>query len=110
MIRRPPRSTLFPYTTLFRSLESLPGEQGLELLFLQGACDTPHPGLNAPAHLGRKLPSHHDVRHREATSRLEHPERLAEHPALVGGEIDYAVRDDHVHRAVRQRDVLDLPF
>src|SRR5258708_19702665 len=23
MIRRPPRSTLFPYTTLFRSLESL---------------------------------------------------------------------------------------
>src|SRR3712207_8755255 len=27
MIRRPPRSTLFPYTTLFRSLEKL-GEQG----------------------------------------------------------------------------------
>src|SRR2546426_9221624 len=25
MIRRPPRSTLFPYTTLFRSLESRPG-------------------------------------------------------------------------------------
>src|SRR5438874_3796751 len=25
MIRRPPRSTLFPYTTLFRSLERLPG-------------------------------------------------------------------------------------
>src|SRR2546427_4461312 len=25
MIRRPPRSTLFPYTTLFRSLRSLPG-------------------------------------------------------------------------------------
>src|SRR2546426_3629019 len=24
MIRRPPRSTLFPYTTLFRSLERLP--------------------------------------------------------------------------------------
>src|SRR5437016_10656311 len=26
MIRRPPRSTLFPYTTLFRSLESLGGK------------------------------------------------------------------------------------
>src|SRR2546422_6075506 len=25
MIRRPPRSTLFPYTTLFRSLERHPG-------------------------------------------------------------------------------------
>src|SRR2546428_8552321 len=25
MIRRPPRSTLFPYTTLFRSLAAVPG-------------------------------------------------------------------------------------
>src|SRR2546430_9650439 len=29
MIRRPPRSTLFPYTTLFRSPQLIPG--GLEL-------------------------------------------------------------------------------
>src|SRR3712207_8252435 len=28
MIRRPPRSTLFPYTTLFRSLTRLDGERG----------------------------------------------------------------------------------
>src|SRR3989475_8045668 len=28
MIRRPPRSTLFPYTTLFRSLYADPTEQG----------------------------------------------------------------------------------
>src|SRR5260370_39527243 len=28
MIRRPPRSTLFPYTTLFRSLETPVGEEG----------------------------------------------------------------------------------
>src|SRR3989442_6567013 len=27
MIRRPPRSTLFPYTTLFRSREELPGDR-----------------------------------------------------------------------------------
>src|SRR3712207_7553826 len=27
MIRRPPRSTLFPYTTLFRSRERQPGQQ-----------------------------------------------------------------------------------
>src|SRR5260221_5147303 len=27
MIRRPPRSTLFPYTTLFRSITTLPGVQ-----------------------------------------------------------------------------------
>src|SRR2546425_6142658 len=30
MIRRPPRSTLFPYTTLFRSLERLLAGGGLE--------------------------------------------------------------------------------
>src|SRR3712207_7438993 len=29
MIRRPPRSTLFPYTTLFRSRRELPIELGL---------------------------------------------------------------------------------
>src|SRR2546421_5032120 len=28
MIRRPPRSTLFPYTTLFRSLPRLPAQRG----------------------------------------------------------------------------------
>src|SRR2546421_1498246 len=32
MIRRPPRSTLFPYTTLFRSEETLPG--GSEAILL----------------------------------------------------------------------------
>src|SRR2546430_15468249 len=29
MIRRPPRSTLFPYTTLFRSSDEWAGEEGL---------------------------------------------------------------------------------
>src|SRR2546430_7565339 len=32
MIRRPPRSTLFPYTTLFRSLYERPNEQGKDRL------------------------------------------------------------------------------
>src|SRR3712207_7821243 len=33
MIRRPPRSTLFPYTTLFRSREL--GEQGVTILLVE---------------------------------------------------------------------------
>src|SRR5258707_3417214 len=32
MIRRPPRSTLFPYTTLFRSIISLDELAGLEVI------------------------------------------------------------------------------
>src|SRR5258707_4337879 len=31
MIRRPPRSTLFPYTTLFRSLVALTGQHRVQL-------------------------------------------------------------------------------
>src|SRR5258707_8818864 len=31
MIRRPPRSTLFPYTTLFRSALALPGEDAARI-------------------------------------------------------------------------------
>ncbi len=37
MIRRPPRSTLFPYTTLFRSLETIKqdfAEMGVKMLYL----------------------------------------------------------------------------
>src|SRR6266704_5749023 len=39
MRRRPPRSTLFPYTTLFRSLRRLPGavDQGREAAAAGGA-------------------------------------------------------------------------
>src|SRR3712207_6889858 len=56
MIRRPPRSTLFPYTTLFRSLLGPParggGDDGLPgappghaaVLLLLRQEDRPHPG------------------------------------------------------------------
>src|SRR2546430_8841355 len=40
MIRRPPRSTLFPYTTLFRSLEPT-WRQGAGLAQIVGAVQTP---------------------------------------------------------------------
>src|SRR5256885_10968640 len=44
MIRRPPRSTLFPYTTLFRSVAI--ADKEAELPFLSGGIDE----LFAPAH------------------------------------------------------------
>src|SRR5947209_11922816 len=37
MLRRPPRSTLFPYTTLFRSVPRRPGVQGARVLRRRGA-------------------------------------------------------------------------
>src|SRR2546422_6830275 len=44
MIRRPPRSTLFPYTTLFRSLRFLPA--------LRGGDPGKFPGGSRPRALG----------------------------------------------------------
>src|SRR3712207_9098160 len=47
MIRRPPRSTLFPYTTLFRSVGLLPGAYlgPLGAAFLVTALSEGRPGL-----------------------------------------------------------------
>src|SRR3712207_8671531 len=58
MIRRPPRSTLFPYTTLFRSVEvgaEQPQPLGHELLERDRgrALGQPNPGLPRP--LGHPL-------------------------------------------------------
>src|SRR5256885_12161369 len=36
MIRRPPRSTLFPYTTLFRSVDELLADHRIEVVNLEG--------------------------------------------------------------------------
>src|SRR3712207_7435389 len=68
MIRRPPRSTLFPYTTLFRSRAALPVDHDVDELVPEGheAGERGHVGQralvaprqvldHAPAHLGRPV-------------------------------------------------------
>src|SRR5256885_13319313 len=61
MIRRPPRSTLFPYTTLFRSALAVPGAVELALL---GS------GVQAGSHL-------------EAFRLVRPPERSGEHTSEI---------------------------
>src|SRR5256885_14468079 len=57
MIRRPPRSTLFPYTTLFRSLWPLERRYGGATREHRTGPARPHParvgGARIPAHAGR---------------------------------------------------------
>src|SRR3712207_9420064 len=56
MIRRPPRSTLFPYTTLFRSLTELDGVEDLRNVVVIGATNRPDlidPALLRPGRLER---------------------------------------------------------
>src|SRR5256885_16268079 len=58
MIRRPPRSTLFPYTTLFRSHEAGRGHGAdlrEELIFLRVAPDHLEPGQERGAAVDRVL-------------------------------------------------------
>src|SRR3712207_8293990 len=60
MIRRPPRSTLFPYTTLFRSDRQHPllalAEHDLPRVHPRLAeVDGPHVDVHADAALGRRL-------------------------------------------------------
>src|SRR5690348_17959200 len=61
MIRRPPRSTLFPYTTLFRSVHQLPDRHAADLRRLQGegrtrARSEEHTSeLQSPVHLVCRL-------------------------------------------------------
>src|SRR5258708_24097072 len=68
MIRRPPRSTLFPYTTLFRSLEL--GKIGREIVRMG----------NVAERLGKefidRVPENAAERSEEHTSELQSPDHL----------------------------------
>src|SRR3712207_7018762 len=77
MIRRPPRSTLFPYTTLFRSqlldglFELTHRQRALEALDdLAVAADQEHPRLRSQPVLGDRL-ARTLVRSEEHTSELQ---------------------------------------
>src|SRR5256885_2652661 len=66
MIRRPPRSTLFPYTTLFRSLMGQRGNQA-------GDACLDHQGHGRAAHLLLRQAAEEHARSEEHTSELQSP-------------------------------------
>src|SRR2546429_7192467 len=59
MIRRPPRSTLFPYTTLFRSPDIVaPGNRTVSVLDAKGSLQFTYPANDVPASYYQRNPSH----------------------------------------------------
>src|SRR5258708_29716306 len=86
MIRRPPRSTLFPYTTLFRSivnhLDLECHQVDIKGAFLNGVIDkliflTPPDGSDIPANKILRLnKSLYGLRSEEHTSELQSPDHL----------------------------------
>src|SRR2546430_12765641 len=83
MIRRPPRSTLFPYTTLFRSVpgwrldrEEASGDRADAVRVVQGKVHVPG-DWTGRAHLHHPFdPSDPDVRSEEHTSELQSQSNL----------------------------------
>src|SRR5258708_30365590 len=75
MIRRPPRSTLFPYTTLFRSLNP---QSARPVLNPQSARPAPSPRLTppAPSPLSPASARPGRTRSEEHTSELQSPDHL----------------------------------
>src|SRR3712207_7107703 len=79
MIRRPPRSTLFPYTTLFRSAERVEHVNRIKgLLFARGISGYEPLHRDRRQQLeqlttgdGRPLPTHLKARSEEHTSELQ---------------------------------------
>src|SRR2546429_5682475 len=70
MIRRPPRSTLFPYTTLFRSFDQLAGELQGYLDRLKTLVQTDVPAFNQAAK-AQDIPALMLKRSEEHTSELQ---------------------------------------
>src|SRR5256885_8524483 len=86
MIRRPPRSTLFPYTTLFRSLDPRAGRgEHVQRAARRAAAHHDRASLlerrrvpavvarRVPPHRRRLDPDHSDLRSEEHTSELQSP-------------------------------------
>src|SRR2546428_1043200 len=89
MIRRPPRSTLFPYTTLFRSPES--GDEAY-------GQDDRHPDTRSPFRL-RDFGRHESPRSEEHTSELQSRSDLVCRLLLEKKKNRVARRGGHLPRA-----------
>src|SRR5256885_13193594 len=99
MIRRPPRSTLFPYTTLFRSLMCVVIASGIAGVILYGAV----PSQIAENRAGEKLAGmleQVETRSEEHTSELQSPCNLVCRLLLEKKNIQYTHRSSlHARRS-----------
>src|SRR5438477_4831740 len=94
MIRRPPRSTLFPYTTLFRSVILAPGEHHMSVDGVKRIKLT----AESPVR-GHRPSATHLFRSEEHTSELQSHVNLVCRLLLEKKKLDTEVRRDACARA-----------
>src|SRR3712207_8510670 len=87
MIRRPPRSTLFPYTTLFRSGVAVRGEH----VDLEGHLGLAQDALGAGHDLGVGLRAHEDAHARGVVGQRLERDRKSTRLNSSHANISYAV-------------------
>src|SRR2546429_6395126 len=99
MIRRPPRSTLFPYTTLFRSRGGLdhPGERGPAGRGVENVVRGPAAGVEpaAPADAARRHAAGRQlelVQHAAAERVLDPHDRSEEHTSELQSRLHLVCR------------------
>jgi len=85
-----------------------PGQAGAVFGERRRPGDAACPGAALGPFGGRETVLDEDVGDAQAAARAQHAEALGEHRRPFGRQVDHAIGDDHVHRAVRQRDRLDL--
>src|SRR2546429_6404534 len=92
MIRRPPRSTLFPYTTLFRSIPAL---GPIRVAVLMAIVQTPH-RFRAKRPLwkysGFGVVTHTSADHRYVNGQLERSKRSEEHTSELQSRLHLVCR------------------
>src|SRR3712207_7537230 len=86
MIRRPPRSTLFPYTTLFRSCVSGAGDLDQDGPTFQAFLRSAPGGAGQPRHTGQGIPLL-----LETVGGVDHPDRKSTRLNSSHANISYAV-------------------
>src|SRR2546426_8217998 len=99
MIRRPPRSTLFPYTTLFRSPVLL--DVGVDLILAQARCLLDHLDDSQVGLVGNEeLDVGGSERSEEHTSELQSPCNLVCRLLLEKKKKDYISQKNPANRVI----------
>src|SRR2546430_5097578 len=100
MIRRPPRSTLFPYTTLFRSLQLLRDVLVLHAIQLGQQKRAPHDGRQRSEEHTSELQSQSNLVCRLLLEKKKQSTVHARMPRAVGGTRVHCVVDGVTRRVV----------